>query len=111
MTTTCVNIKKSYLNNRGIKDFEEWLQKPTSVYIGRNMSFYIKGATGSIWQNPFKLKKYGRDECLQLYEQYIRNNKELMMKLHTLKGKELGCFCHPEQCHGDILIKLVNELT
>lgn len=108
--TTCVNVRKIHLNKRGIKDFEEWSKRKNSVYIGRNMSFYVKGAIGSIWYNPFTSKKYGREKCLELYEQYIRSNKELLSKLHELKGKELGCWCKPLACHGDILIKLIKEL-
>ena len=79
---TCVNIRKKYLNARGIGNFMEWKEKPNSVYIGRNMSFYIKGATQSIWHNPYKLGKYTRDECLELYEDYIRKNEYLMSRLH-----------------------------
>ena len=29
-----------------------------------------------------------------------------MNDLHELEGKTLGCWCKPEKCHGDILIKL-----
>jgi hypothetical protein len=32
-----------------------------------------------------------------------------MNDLHELNGKELGCWCKPDKCHGDILIKLYNE--
>lgn len=107
--TTCVNIKKKYLNERGINNFMEWKNRPNSVYIGRNMSFYVEGATASIWHNPFSIKKYSREESLQLYENYIKNNPELLSKLSELRGKELGCWCKPLACHGDILIKLLNE--
>jgi hypothetical protein len=27
-----------------------------------------------------------------------------------LKGKVLGCFCKPKECHGDILVELVEKL-
>ena len=26
-----------------------------------------------------------------------------------VKGKRLGCWCKPNKCHGDIIIKLLNE--
>ena len=106
--TTIVNIKKRELNKRGITDFEEWQKSPKSVYIGRNMSFYVKGTTQSKWANPFSVKKYGRAECLKLYEKYVRECP-LSKQLEELRGKELGCWCHPEPCHGDILIKLLAE--
>lgn len=53
-------------------------------------------------------KNISLDECLNLYEKYIRGS-DLYNSLDELKGKELGCWCKPNRCHGDILIKLLNE--
>ena len=106
--TTIVNISKKTLNKRGINDFQEWSERDNTLYIGRNMDFYVKGTFQSKWHNPFPVKKYGRDKCLELFEEYIKNNKLLYNNLDELKGKELGCWCKPELCHGDILIKLLN---
>lgn len=105
--TTIINIKKKELQKKGINDFEDWISKPNTVYIGRNMEVYVAGAKKSIWANPFSIKKYGLDTCLQLYEEYIKNNKSLYYRLSELEGKELGCWCKPNKCHGDILIKLL----
>ena len=80
-------------------------KEPYDVYIGR----------GSIWGNPFTVQEHGRDICIQMYEQYIRerlsNEPALVQELLTLKGKTLGCFCKPKPCHGDILVKLIQELS
>jgi hypothetical protein len=73
------------------------------------MSFYVPGAKKSKWANPFSVKKYGLDKCLELYENYLINNVELMNSLNELEGKILGCWCAPNRCHGDILIKLINK--
>ena len=102
-----VNIKKKYLNENGYADFEEWNKHANHIYIGRNMNFYVKGTIGSKWKNPFSVKKYGREKSLQLYEEYIKNNEELCSQLHELEGKVLGCWCHPDRCHGNILIELL----
>lgn len=73
------------------------------VYIGR----------GSTWGNPYTVKEYGRDVCIQLYETYIRkrlrDEPELRQELMLLDGKVLGCFCKPQRCHGDILVSIVDE--
>jgi Domain of unknown function (DUF4326) len=114
--TTIVNVKKQYLIKNGYKDFEDWARDPNHVYIGREMSFYVKGAKKSKWANPFPVKKYGVDECLKLYKDYILNNAKLLNELHELENKELGCWCKDENninqinqisCHGDILIELI----
>ena len=107
--SSVVSVKKAVLVKRGIKCFLEWKHKPNSVYIGRNMDFYVTGATESKWKNPFTVKKHGLDKCLVLFEQYLRDTPSLYNALEELEGKELGCWCKPGACHGDILIKVLNE--
>ena len=103
-----INIKKQKLKLIGYTDLENWVIKPEHIYIGRDMTVYVKGAIGSKWANPFSVKKYGLEKCLELYENHIRTTN-LFNKLEELEGKILGCWCHPNKCHGDILIKLLLE--
>jgi len=107
--TCVVNVKKNILIKKGYKDFQDWNSKLNHVYIGRDTSFYVPGAKASKWANPFPVKKYGRDKCLELYRDYIATNKKLMTDLDELDGKELGCWCDPEPCHGHILVELIEE--
>jgi hypothetical protein len=37
----------------------------------------------------------------------VLNNKELFDSLEELEGKTLGCHCKPKECHGDVLIELL----
>jgi hypothetical protein len=86
-------------------------KEPYDVYIGRGQ--------GSIWGNPYThikdkntLAKYvvsSREEAIRKYEQYLLNNKTLMGKIEELRGKTLGCWCKPKSCHGDIIIKVLNQ--
>ena len=105
MNSTVVNVKKKELNKRNIADFKAWNELPNSLYIGRNMSFYVPGTYKSKWHNPYSVKKYGIDECIKLYEEHIRKSN-LYSELHELDNKELGCWCKPNMCHGYILIRL-----
>ena len=89
------------LRSAGYASLEKWLTNPNHVYIGRS-NVYVPGAKQSIWANPFSVNKYGRDECLRLYKEYIMSNPDLL-------GKVLGCWCHPEPCHGHILCELANK--
>lgn len=82
--TKVVNVKKATLIKNGYKDFQDWVNKPNHVYIGRDTSFYVPGAKASKWANPFPVKKYGRDKCLELYRDYIATNKKLMDELDEL---------------------------
>lgn len=81
-------------------------KEPFDVYIGRSG----KGEK-SLWGNPYSIKEYGREECLNLYRRYIfdrlTNEIGLSEELRKLKGKTLGCFCKPQPCHGDILVEMM----
>lgn len=70
------------------------------VYIGRP----------SKWGNPFIIGKDGtRSEVIVKYENWIREQPELLAALPEIKGKKLGCHCRPLSCHGDVLVKLLKE--
>ena len=45
------------------------------------------------------------EEVLRLYTTHLSNSPDLMAGLGDLVGKELGCWCKPKPCHGDILVK------
>lgn len=79
------------------------------VYIGRAMYQGGWRLPKSKWANPFKLSEFDREQSLKMYEQYIRSKPALMASLHELEGKRLGCWCKPEACHGDVLVRLVLE--
>lgn len=99
-----INIKKSELQKIGYDDLEDWLQNPDHIYIGRKM-VYLSATYQSKWHNPFTVKKYGLEKCLEMYENYIINS-DLYDELPEIDNKVLGCYCKPNKCHGDILIKL-----
>lgn len=72
-----------------------------AIYIGRP----------SPWGNPYIIGKDGtRDEVVDKYEKYILSQPFLLRSLQQLVGHDLVCFCSPKRCHGDILIKLIQEL-
>lgn len=81
------------------------------VYVGR----------GSKWGNPFTHLKGNtkaefvvdtREQAIKAYENYILNGygRHLLKDLYELKGKIIGCYCKPSQCHGDVLARLADEL-
>ena len=85
-------------------------KSPYDVYIGRP----------SKWGNPFSHIKKGtlaqyvvatRDDAVKAYEEWITNGdgQHLLQDLHELKGKTLGCWCAPKACHGDVLVKLIEN--
>lgn len=72
------------------------------IYIGR----------GSMWGNPYKIGEDGtREEVIYKFKKLLWN----LMKsgsisdddLLELDGKRLGCFCKPQDCHGDVIVQAV----
>ena len=69
------------------------------VYIGRGRD--------SKWGNPFRIGVDGtREEVIDLYEEWLRDQPHLMAALGELTGRILGCWCAPRACHGDVLARL-----
>jgi hypothetical protein len=103
MKTICVHIKK-YQGEQEV------------VYVGR------KKNTEQHYGNPFKIGAWGftRNESLKRYELWITENdyqdveperrKWILDNLDVLKGKALACWCKPKDCHGDILVSLVEDV-
>ena len=87
-------------------DVRRWTENPDNLYIGRQTPLL----QGSKWGNPYKIHEVDcRKEAVELYEQYVRKNSVLLKDLQQLRGKNLGCWCHPEPCHGEVLQRLLQE--
>ena len=67
------------------------------VYIGRP----------SKWGNPYVIGRDGtREQVIDRYQQWLRQQPQLMAALGELAGKTLGCWCAPHACHGEVLAQL-----
>lgn len=70
-----------------------------AIYIGRP----------SKWGNPFIIGKDGtRERVIEKYEEYLKNSPKLLTALSELEGHDLVCYCYPQACHGDVLLRLAN---
>lgn len=113
---TVVNVKVAHIRPRYV-NLREWCEDPANVYIGRRGVVFVDGARfpprDSPFANPFKVGKDGtREEVLVKYYWYIyeklSNDPALYAEFLLLRGKNLGCWCKPEGCHGDVLVSLLN---
>ena len=63
-----------------------------------------------MWGNPFVVGYDGtRDQVVEKFRIYLNNQPRLMAEIVSLRGKVLGCWCHPKSCHGDILAELADN--
>jgi Domain of unknown function (DUF4326) len=103
-------VRKKGLQELGYRDLEHWLEYSNHVYVGRNMTFYVKAAVGSAFRNPFNVKKFGRRGCIDKFREHLLASPDLLAQARReLRGCVLGCWCKPEACHGDVLLQLVNQ--
>lgn len=119
MSTSVVNVKVAHIRPT-YKDLSAWCADPRNVYIGRGGVVFVDCVRypkkDSVWANPFKIgPSRSRDDVIASYETYIRAklvaSPELRAELEGLRGKNLGCWCAPEPCHGDVLLKLLAEYS
>lgn len=83
-------------------------KEPYDVYIGRP----------SKWGNPFshqddtiaEYKVATREQAIEEYEKYLRSMPDLLEEIKELDGKVLGCWCKPKSCHGDVIVKIIEEM-
>jgi predicted NAD-dependent protein-ADP-ribosyltransferase YbiA (DUF1768 family) len=122
VVTKVVNVSVKTIRPKYDNLGEWYANSDDNVYIGRRCmpgfineegkhERYIK--VDSKWANPYQISaKDDRDTVIKKYKEYILQKiKEDPIKynIEELRGKNLGCWCHPERCHGDILIEILNS--
>ena len=95
--TRVVNIKYK-TEYKGLKSTNSY------EYIGR----------GSYWGNNYSMFESGEDREDVIRKYKYDFDKDLFIdksksEIHKIAGKILGCFCKPENCHGDILADYLNK--
>ncbi|KAJ3192711.1 hypothetical protein HK101_006100 [Irineochytrium annulatum] len=135
MPTRVVNVKVQFLRTgasgkggRRYDSLKEWCDDPQNVYIGRGgvILFDVEGNgkkrrypyKNSVLHNPFKVGPgKNRDKVCDLYRDYLLEKLEaegedgvFHRALADAKGKALGCWCKPERCHGDEIVKIMMTL-
>lgn len=72
----------------------------------------VKITRGTDWGNPFVIGEDGdRETVISKYSKYLEMKDGLIHRLKSgeLSGKLLVCWCCPDGCHGDILMKKTKE--
>jgi hypothetical protein len=84
-------------------------REPCDIYIGRP----------SKWGNPYshipgraltRFRVATREQAIRHYAAWLRGQPDLVATVkRELRGKDLGCWCKPLSCHGDILAEIANK--
>ncbi|QYW06611.1 hypothetical protein uav_080 [Pseudomonas phage UAVern] len=85
------------------------MDDPDIVYIGRgskwgNVYSHKKGTKAQYWVET-------REKAVNAYKQLlwhcIKAGQITKEDLLELDGKRLACYCAPQACHGDVLVKAI----
>lgn len=72
------------------------------LYIGRG----VRGQPASPWKNPYRVGRDGTlDQVLARYAADLDANTALLARLPELAGMVLVCWCAPQPCHGEELLR------
>jgi Domain of unknown function (DUF4326)/Protein of unknown function (DUF3102) len=108
----------------------EWLEAGATIVINMRThtnlmhwaderDLFVRITRPGIWGNPYILHEDApggigdghRDECVDLFRDHYLPYKRLLHHHYgELVGKALGCWCHPERCHGHVLVEALREL-
>ena len=86
--------------------------EPYDIYIGRKQDM-VKH-----YGNPFRIdSRCSREQSIHNFTMWItgqdfhriepERREWILHNLNELKDKTLGCWCKPEDCHGDIYVELL----
>lgn len=114
-----VNLKSLHPNTKTIvsEDLNAFY-----VYIGRYNKYYK--LRQSPLYNPYKVTlENNRDTVIELYRKYLNSEVRLGLQgeyneafealKHLAKRADkfyLVCWCYPEPCHGDVIIRAIKWL-
>ena len=92
------------------------MSEPRVVHIDRELCDVYVGRP-SKWGNPFShavgtaavRRVPTRHLAIESYWAWLLAQPELVARARAeLRGKVLGCWCHPQPCHGDVLAEIAN---
>lgn len=103
------------------------MRNTTLVHIDEERDVYIGRQKWKLFHygNPFShipgkgIPSSSRAAAVDAYQKWLVGEDHgwvepdrrlwILKNLKNLKGKRIACHCTPLQCHGDILINLINE--
>jgi hypothetical protein len=102
----CINIKTVMDRNESKPwmAYKEWSASPLNVYVGRTNTYL--GATGSKWGNIFKVDDFGREGCIDKFEEMLLKKWRVRSLPHKEKGLDNE---NIEAAKGDETVKRKNK--
>lgn len=75
----------------------------------QSAGLFVRVDRRSKWGNPYPMAREAeRDAVCAHHAEWLKTQPGLLAAVGELKGRVLGCWCHPKRCHADHLAKLAN---
>lgn len=83
----------------------------TTVVNLRYQEYDVDCTRPGYWGNPFRVGRDGtRDQVIAKHRAWFLSQPAMVLKAKLqLRGKRLGCICHPLSCHCDVLAEVADE--
>lgn len=79
-----------------------------AVYVGRPTKFGNPFSHLTASKAEFRVET--RDEAVDEYEKWLLAQPELVALVRAkLRGRDLVCWCAPQRCHAEVLLKVANQ--
>lgn len=91
----------------------------TRVVNRLHSAFDVDISRAGPWGNPFHLAAGASDEArgdvISRFDRWLRTSpvpraRYMRENIRQLDGKVLGCYCKSKACHGDVLVRYLNEV-
>ena len=88
----------------------------TTVVNMRTSQYDARIDRATAWGNPFHIGRDGdRRTVVAKYRRMVEEKSTaqslwIHRNIESLRGKRLGCWCAPLECHGNVLIELLDSL-
>lgn len=108
-TWTSSQLERKEAAKRGITVHANMKTDEALIEWAKQEGIFFRVDRATEWGNPFHLPGDGdRETVINNYAWYLERKPSLLSKIHTLKGKVLGCWCYPESCHAEVLEERAN---
>lgn len=105
-STEVIVLRYDLADGAGVRYWRPGVLGATVVHCKQSASDVYIGRPGP-WGNPFEIGRDGtRAEVIAKYRAHVLATPELFWRIPELVGKRLGCWCAPNDCHGDVLAEL-----
>ncbi len=91
--------------NRRREEEDEYIGRGGNLGMGNPFTHIPLGATKAEFQVAT------RQDSINEFEFWVMNQPDILAKVDKLRGKRLGCYCHPLPCHGTVYVLLVATYT